>query len=251
MLEKNAIYRAIDGNWIASSIRRHKSIGIEICTTQEELIKCNDINHCAICGNTLIIAKNKKNHSSPTLDRKNNERYMDKYNTQIICSACNSIKGARTMNQFLEWCKMISAKKEFEIIKYNPTLIITPRKSPGREWAYSTYQNHIKKGYNIVATIDEIQNIYIQTKTCPMCGCKLESRKGKKGSQPCSPSLDDLHHLKGSGQAITIDDLWIICHGCNTHKHTLTFPHLKSYADKVCTKFKHLLTEENQVKMEE
>lgn len=226
----NTKYRA--ENWITNSLRGHKRRGINICTTQEELIKCKDILHCGMCGKLLQRGEGKQTHNTPHLDRIYNEDYMDKKNTQILCFSCNIMKGATPMDNHLKRLYEF-LKTDITIIKHNPDLVI-PVMNAGRSWARNTRNKHIAKGYNIVATVDEIQNIYLQTQKCPMCKCELKQGKGKL--QSCSPSLDNITH-KNKGVPIYISDLWVICHSCNTFKHNKTLPELKAYAEHVCSRW--------------
>jgi hypothetical protein len=217
-------------NWIYISLDKHKRNGIDIRTTQEEIVSSNDIEHCYICGCGLIIGQDKTSRNSPTLDRLNNELFMDVNNTKVVCHSCNVMKGERSILEYLLYLKIIK-DTVFVIPSYDKSIVF-PRGHKGRRWAKSTLSQHIKRGVNISATILEIFNIYLQTPSCPICGCKLEHGVGKLHSR--SPTLDRITNKETD---LTIDDLWVICHRCNLSKRQFTLPEWKEYAEKVCKRF--------------
>lgn len=45
---------------------------------------------------------------SPSLDRIDNGKILNRKNIQIICQKCNITKGSRTMKEFINYCKKIS-----------------------------------------------------------------------------------------------------------------------------------------------
>lgn len=47
----------------------------------------------------------KTQDDSPTLDRLNNEDFINLDNIQILCCQCNNFKRDRTIPELIEWCK--------------------------------------------------------------------------------------------------------------------------------------------------
>ena len=218
-------------NWIAISLNGHKNKGITILTTQEELVgHRSDITHCDMCGVLLSNECNTSMGNSPTLDRMNNEMVMDKNNTMIVCHDCNTMKSNRTLEEYLNFLKIVR-EKTFVIPTYDPNIQVTYG-TDSRLWALSTHRNHNRNGNLISATSDQIQNIFEQTPICPICGCQLEHGVGKLHSR--SPTLDRITNKETD---LTIDDLWVICHRCNLSKRQFTLSEWKSYAEKVCKRF--------------
>jgi len=68
------------------------------------------VNHCYLCKCKLDWSpgKGRTMPNSPTIDRLDNERFIDKNNIAIICHECNTIKGRRTLNEFLDYCELIT-----------------------------------------------------------------------------------------------------------------------------------------------
>jgi len=57
-----------------------------------------------------IIQRNQKNTVSATLDRINNENHMSIDNVQILCHSCNTAKGTKPMEEYIDHCKFIANK---------------------------------------------------------------------------------------------------------------------------------------------
>lgn len=68
--------------------------------------------NCAICGKLLRWERGygKCAHDSPTLDRIDNENFIDVNNTQILCHRCNTAKGDLDMSSFVSYCEMVVKK---------------------------------------------------------------------------------------------------------------------------------------------
>ena len=97
--------------WCQHTLYSHRGRGFTTSInsrTLESLAKT--ITHCPCCGNKLIWSKGDKSHVSPfspTLDRINNEKMMNKNNIEIICHRCNTAKGAGTKQELLKYCKQV------------------------------------------------------------------------------------------------------------------------------------------------
>lgn len=97
--------------WINNTLSYHKK-DYKIMITSQELNKfIEQTTTCKICGCELDFSyygKKTTQDNSPTLDRTNNEDYIDVNNIQILCHQCNATKRNRTMKEFIDYCKMVS-----------------------------------------------------------------------------------------------------------------------------------------------
>jgi len=101
-------------------------------------------------------------------------------------------------------------------------------------WVIGTANNHKRRGYEIVATRPELLDMARNATSCPLCGTALNWGKKEKGHLiPESPTLD----RKFNGNRISKDNSWIICHRCNSIKHTLPMPEFVSYCKMIVDKF--------------
>lgn len=95
--------------WAINTIAGHRKRGYDVsglCYPALEK-KAQAVGVCRYCHRTLVW-----NHSheggaqaplSPTMDRINNELVLTLDNIQIICSQCNTTKGARTHTEFVHY----------------------------------------------------------------------------------------------------------------------------------------------------
>jgi len=97
--------------WAGDTIGNHKARGHLIVISANELEKiAKQMVYCPICDCKLKWGPGKLSNSSPTLDRKSNENIIDKNSIWIICKRCNSSKQDRTIEEFIEYCKMVADK---------------------------------------------------------------------------------------------------------------------------------------------
>jgi len=95
--------------WAYGTIRHHKDKGFIVCITVDELEQIAKTTlTCNICGEDLNWNGDRTNSKSPTLDRVENENFITKNNSQIICHGCNVRKGDLPMGKFIEYCKLIT-----------------------------------------------------------------------------------------------------------------------------------------------
>lgn len=62
---------------------------------------------------------------------------------------------------------------------------------------------------------------------CPICACKMQEAKGKRGGDSGSPTLDRIHGPDG----YTPENVAVICKGCNSLKGKATPFELRRIAD--------------------
>lgn len=94
-------------------IDSHKRKGLKVIITKDELISLLEkTNVCSICGASLIktYGHGKIKPNSLSLDRINNEIELRIDNVQVVCYKCNTTKGTRTMNAFIDYCKNVYMK---------------------------------------------------------------------------------------------------------------------------------------------
>jgi len=101
--------------WVTGTLHSHKHSGKEIYISRKELLSfVYDSKTCEICDCKLNwTSKGKKGrlvNNSPTLDRINNEKFLAPHNVQIVCHSCNTRKHIGTMEEFIDYCKMIAEK---------------------------------------------------------------------------------------------------------------------------------------------
>ena len=99
--------------WCMETIYNHRQRGFDIQITTNELFEvANPIDNCLLCGTKLNWSRGKKHPSdnSPTLDRIDNGKVISKNAVWIVCHKCNSTKRNRSLNEFIEYCKLIYFK---------------------------------------------------------------------------------------------------------------------------------------------
>ena len=101
--------------WVTTTLFNHNKSGYDICINRDELLSfVYDSKTCEICDCKLNwTSKGKKGrlvNNSPTLDRMDNEKFLAPHNVQIVCHSCNTRKHIGTMEEFVNYCKMIADK---------------------------------------------------------------------------------------------------------------------------------------------
>lgn len=111
---RNWISRNSHRFWAMSTLNKHKSNGYKINIKINELEQlAKQTTNCPICETKLNWKtgnKKKKQINSPTLDRINNEKVLNRNNIWIICNKCNTSKYDRTFDEFIEYCTKVSNK---------------------------------------------------------------------------------------------------------------------------------------------
>lgn len=82
---------------------------------EEIFFKVNYTTHCKYCGKPLIWSPDIPAWSVPSLDRKDNENFLNYDNTQFICNLCNTTKSTKTEEQFYNHLQHIVDKFGHEV----------------------------------------------------------------------------------------------------------------------------------------
>jgi len=104
----------------------------------------------------------------------------------------------------------------------------------GRSWVRSTLSTHRKKGFLVTITNNELYHFYLKAikNPCPYCGRKMEHGKSKCIDR--SPSLDIINPHK---KEVSIFNIQIICHQCNTTKNKRSHREFLKYCESIIKKF--------------
>ena len=96
--------------WSIATLSNYRQAGYEVLIENTELEeKACQARFCDICGCELdwMPDKGVTKPMSPSLDRIHNGAMVCMENTQIICHLCNVTKGPRSMDEFIEYCKLV------------------------------------------------------------------------------------------------------------------------------------------------
>lgn len=102
--------------WSQQTLSGHRLNGNIINITIEELTThAKKIQFCVMCGKKLdwsITGRVSSHHDSPSLDRTNNENTVNMDSIEIICHECNTTKGRRTKDEFIDYCRRVALLKK-------------------------------------------------------------------------------------------------------------------------------------------
>lgn len=101
--------------WAGLCLNKHKQKGYEINISINELEKLGkNTKVCPICDADLDWSYGTKGRgpksNSPTLDRKNNENFLNEDNIWIVCHRCNRVKNSLTIVEMVNWCRVFLKK---------------------------------------------------------------------------------------------------------------------------------------------
>lgn len=97
-------------------------------------------------------------------------------------------------------------------------------KNVHKVWARSSINDHKKKKYNVIITVDELTNLAKNTLNCPICGIKFRWEYGR-GNTMNSPTLDRINNE----DSITKENCHIICKRCNITKLDRTLEEMDNW----------------------
>jgi len=98
--------------WAWGAINSHKRRGYIFNFESNYIIELAiKTKYCSICGCELQYERFKGlKKITATIDRKTNEKILDKYDIWIICHECNAMKRSKTLVEYVEYCRMIVNK---------------------------------------------------------------------------------------------------------------------------------------------
>ena len=97
------------------------------------------------------------------------------------------------------------------------------------------------KKFTTTLTVEELYQKALVTDKCPLCGCKLDYRRGEHTRKDNGASLDRIDNTL----TVTKDNTWIICSKCNTTKSNRTLDEFLDYCT-IVSKFRREDLENNQ-----
>lgn len=99
-------------SWAIATINSHKARGHQVELTTDELeTLARETTNCFYCDKKLkFVRYSGHSMASPSLDRLDNGLNICRENIAICCRQCNSSKLNRTLNEFIEYCRMIVDK---------------------------------------------------------------------------------------------------------------------------------------------
>jgi len=96
--------------WAVDTLRHHrKKYTIELSVDELTGI-AKKVDYCPLCKTKLLWGKKPNSRivlNSPSLDRMNNEKSITAENFMILCYSCNTTKGARSLQEFRNYCQLI------------------------------------------------------------------------------------------------------------------------------------------------
>ena len=155
------------------------------------------------------------------------------------CKICISKHREDTIDRRREHDRNYYAKNKERWIKYaidhadhiKQGEKIRRAKNYRRLWAINTIKGHVNRGFQVSITIDELHDLAKSVDKCPICDCDLKWAPGKIAVN--SPTLDRINN----GKEISTNNVWILCHRCNTIKRDLPMKRFVEYCRMVVSKF--------------
>lgn len=99
--------------WARMTLANHKRNGFVINISKKELTElASKTDKCVICDSPLTwgYMNGAKIRSRPSLDRTDNDIVVSYDTIQILCFRCNTMKGDRTMKEYVDYCTYVANK---------------------------------------------------------------------------------------------------------------------------------------------
>ena len=98
--------------WASQTLYRKRRKNYKINISANELAElAKQTIYCPLCNRKLKWGfgnkKGRPQYNSPSLDRKNNEKFLNKDNVWIICWRCNTAKFEDSIENFINYCRTI------------------------------------------------------------------------------------------------------------------------------------------------
>lgn len=105
-----------------------------------------------------------------------------------------------------------------------------------RIWAQSRINGHKRDNYEIKITKEELIDFIKNINTCAICGIEINFIQGignNEHNYSNRASLDDINN----SHIISINNIQIVCHRCNSTKHNRSMKEFLSYCKMIVDKF--------------
>lgn len=99
--------------------------------------------------------------------------------------------------------------------------------NPFKAWVTNTIRRHKHNGYKVDIDKTSLEDIASTTTHCKLCGCKIKWNNSI--IQDNSPSLDRVNNENH----LNIDNIQIICVGCNRTKSSRTMDEFIKYCTRI------------------
>ena len=161
----------------------------------------------------------KCNKNQPTTNFYADVRNKDGYN-----GVCKSCIRDRVNSRYKTNSKNVCARQK-----------ILRNKHPCRSRSDKSLYDHRRKGYKINISNEEMCKIYETTDVCPICGHYME-KLISNGHNDLAQTLDRINNE----QEINKNNVWVICHRCNTVKGERPMKEFVEFSKMVYEKFKDI-----------
>jgi hypothetical protein len=160
---------------------------------------------------------------------------LTKRSTMSRCKECRNSKAKQQRidnpGENRERCRIYYKNNSEKWSSYSHKKALDPNWVP-RKWARNSIQKHNSYGYQVNISIDELEQLALDTSECPICGVKFHwtYTKGNTGE---SPTLDRINN----DHIMTIDKCMIMCARCNGIKGRRTLEEFLKYCNMIVNKF--------------
>lgn len=106
-------------------------------------------------------------------------------------------------------------------------------RNPIKRWATSTISGHKKRGCEIRFTTQELIELAEQTTHCKYCGKEIVYKPYEEVPVRNRPSMDRINN----DTELRIDNIQIICNGCNISKGQMTHDEFILYCKNIASRW--------------
>jgi 5-methylcytosine-specific restriction endonuclease McrA len=163
-----------------------------------------------------------------------------------VCSRCKLTKPLESFNKdktkpdgFSSWCRDCKQQYDTEYRKLHSTGKYHHKylnKDVSKRRAESTIRHHVRLGYTVKITVEELTELFEKETHCPICGVEYSKEYGV-GRLQHSQSLDRINNET----ELRYENIWIICSKCNASKGDKTMKEFVEYSLMVYNKYKEMI----------
>lgn len=97
--------------WAMRCVADHRKKGFDVRIGPKVLASIRrETSRCSMCGELMKVGGGKMTMLSPTLDRIDNGSVITEDTIWIVCHRCNTTKLDRSLDEFVDYCRMIVDK---------------------------------------------------------------------------------------------------------------------------------------------